>query len=74
MQRGESKRILAAIMPSISKTNGLCPKFTLICSPCFFIPTEGKSFPLISRNAVPDYRELTLKRSMKSRCQLHLDG
>jgi hypothetical protein len=61
-------------MPSISKTNGLCPKFTLICSPCFFIPTEGKSFPLISRNAVPDYRELSLKRNMKSRCQLHLDG
>ena len=49
----KSESSLAAIMPSMSKTNGLCPKFTLICSPDFFIPTEGKSFPFISRKAVP---------------------
>lgn len=48
------KRVLAAIMPSISKTNGVCPKFTLMCSPGRFIPTEGKSFPLMSRNAIPN--------------------
>lgn len=52
-RNGWSWGIRAVIMPSISKTNGLCPKFTLICSPGLFMPTVGKSFPLISRKAIP---------------------
>jgi hypothetical protein len=54
IQKWGSMLLLTDIMPSMSKTNGLCPKFTRTCSPVFFIPTEGKSFPFISRNAVPD--------------------
>ena len=53
LESAHSKR-LTATMPSISNTKGVCPKFTWICSPSFFIPIEGYRFcPRISRNADP---------------------